>query len=489
MSGDLVFLDSVERREFAWGSLVGFGLECDAGFRAFEHVRFLASWFERLESGDVSRLCVSLPPRHSKSFLTGFLVAWFLWRDPSRRVMLCSYNDVLAGKLSSHVQGLFRANSGWLGVGVSERLSAVSRWGLEGFEDFGVLASGVGGSQTGFGTDLLVVDDPLKNLEEASSVRIREKVWGWFGSAALTRLEPGGRVLVVMTRWHDDDLVGRLVAGEEGWEYVCLPALAVEGDLLGREPGVALCEERFSVERLERVRGELGSRLFGALYQQDPVPEAGGLFDSGFEVFWDWKKGEGEGGLGVGGLVGAGGEVVDWGDLVLFVAVDVAGTVSGRADFSVAGVFGLTPQGGLLVVDLVRGRWRSGEVVDRVAGLCGRWGVGVVGVEVSPVALAVVDGLRGRGLVVRELRLRAGGKLGRAYPLAAGFEGGRVFFPGFDPDWLQVVRGELYRFPVGGFDDVVDCLGWGWFMGQELGGGSRRGGLFRVGGVLPGELG
>ncbi|MEJ7846936.1 MAG: phage terminase large subunit [Pyrinomonadaceae bacterium] len=187
---------------------------------------------------------------------------------------------------------------------VSARLNTAAEW--ETAEGGGVRAVGVGGGVTGFGAGLIVIDDPVKSRAEAESPTYREKTWDWFNDDIYTRLEPDAAIILIQTRWHEDDLAGRLLkdAEEEGgeqWDVICLPALAKEFGALGelgefgepklwkphelskpdplnRKPGQALCPQRFDEKALERIKRKLGSYSFSALYQQRPVPAGGGLF-------------------------------------------------------------------------------------------------------------------------------------------------------------------------------------------------------------------
>jgi predicted phage terminase large subunit-like protein len=146
----------------------------------------------------------------------------------------------------------------------------------------GLRAVGVGAGVTGFGAKLIMVDDPIKNRAEAESETYRERVWDWFNDDLYTRLEPDAAIVLTMTRWHDDDLAGRLLKemadGGEHWEIVSLPALAEDDDPLGRNPGEALCPDRYDEEALNRIKNKLGAYSFAALYQQRPVPIEGALF-------------------------------------------------------------------------------------------------------------------------------------------------------------------------------------------------------------------
>ncbi|MBI1904529.1 MAG: hypothetical protein HYS13_25830 [Planctomycetia bacterium] len=226
-------------------------------------------------------LLVSMPPQHGKSELCSKLLpAWYLGTYPDRRVVLTSYEADFASTWSRKARDLLEQHGDLFGVRVSKESSAAHRWDLAGRQG-GMSAAGVGGPITGRGAHLLIVDDPVKNDDEARSPTFRENQWEWWQSVASTRLRPGGLAVVVQTRWHRDDLSGRILeqAKRSGqshrWRVVRLPALAEADDPLGRSPGEALWPEVFSAEHLERVRATKSTYYWRALYQQDPQAEGG----------------------------------------------------------------------------------------------------------------------------------------------------------------------------------------------------------------------
>lgn len=236
--------------------------------------------YERLRQvtdGTCRRLMIFMPPRHTKSeMVTVRYSAYRLEKNPKMNIILGSYNQKLANRFSRKIKRIAQTR-----LAMSADRKAVEEW--ETAIGGGVRAVGVGAGVTGFGADLIMVDDPVKSREEAESEAYRAKVWDWFNDDLYTRLEPGGAIVLIMTRWHEDDLAGRLLKqmedGEgEKWEVVSLPALAEDDDPLGREEGEALCPARYDREKLLRVQKQLGSYSFAALYQQRPTPLEGGLF-------------------------------------------------------------------------------------------------------------------------------------------------------------------------------------------------------------------
>jgi len=229
------------------------------------------------EAGKLQGLVVSMPPQHGKSMLCShYLPAWYLGSYPDRRVILTSYEADFAASWGRKARDLLELWSPIFGVRVSRRSSAANRWDLDGREG-GMTAAGVGGPITGKGAHLLIIDDPIKNDEEARSSTFRLKQWDWWQSVATTRLRPGALVIVIQTRWHRDDLTGRILrqAAETGhnWRVVRFSALAEQEDVLGRQPGEALWPEVFTQERLEQVRATHTNYYWSSLYQQNPQAE------------------------------------------------------------------------------------------------------------------------------------------------------------------------------------------------------------------------
>lgn len=222
---------------------------------------------------------VTMPPRHGKSELVShWTPAWFLSLFPRKRVILASYEADFAASWGRKVRNTLVEHTPSLGVMVAGDSSAANRWDTS--EGGGMVTAGVGGPITGRGADLLIVDDPIKNAEEANSETIRQRVWEWWQSTAYTRLEPGSGAILVMTRWHQDDLAGRLLReaqdGGEAWDVLNLPALAGPGDMMRRPEGAPLWPERYGVEDFERIRKAVGSYVWAALYQQEPRPASEG---------------------------------------------------------------------------------------------------------------------------------------------------------------------------------------------------------------------
>jgi predicted phage terminase large subunit-like protein len=238
-----------------------------------EHLDCLALALERIERGELRRLMVFMPPRHGKSALISQLFpCFFLGRNPTREVIQTGYGDDIASFHSYHARRIFttqRFNE--LFPGVSRPLNAeeaarqaVHEWRTQAGGSY--RASGIRAGISGRGAELIIIDDPVKNREEANSVAVRESVLQEYRGTLVTRLSPNGAIVLVMTRWHPDDLAGTLLkemaGGGTQWEVINMPAI--------NEDGKALWPERWPIEKIMEQKMALGSREFGALYMQNP---------------------------------------------------------------------------------------------------------------------------------------------------------------------------------------------------------------------------
>lgn len=254
----------------------------------------LARYVETEGREGIGRLIIEMPPRHSKTLSTSKLFpGWFLGNQPNCRVMLISYGHTLAFRNSRFARNAIRSpiyRAIFPGIALSDDSAAVDSWELDGHEG-GCDASGITGGVAGKGAHILVIDDPIKNRAEAESKVYREAVWDAYTNDLYTRLEPGGAIIIMMTRWHQDDLIGRVLAQEddpdaddrEHWIRIRMPALIEtdddrRDDPLGREFGEALWPWRYPVERLRKVAKAVGRYVWAALYEQRPQPREGGLF-------------------------------------------------------------------------------------------------------------------------------------------------------------------------------------------------------------------
>ncbi len=247
-------------------------LASDGTWQPFDYQVWLGGMIARSVFHGGGRLVVNAPPRHGKSELVSMWTpAWLLDNWPGRRVIIAAYGaDLAAGKFGRELREHFRLNP-HRRITLHRDHGSPSLWHTP--QGGGMLAVGVGGPITGFGADLLIIDDPVKNWEQASSPTSRRKLIEWFNSTFYTRAEPGASILVAMTRWHEDDLSGYLVR-EHGdpWRLLRLPALAEGDDPLGRAAGAPLCPARYDADALEAIRRATGpGGAWEAMYQQRPT--------------------------------------------------------------------------------------------------------------------------------------------------------------------------------------------------------------------------
>lgn len=243
------------------------------------HLKLVCKKIEQVERGEIERLMIFMPPRHSKSqTVTETLPSYFIGKDPTRRVIEVSYSQTFAQKFgNSNRRKVNEFGKPIFGITLDKTNNSKTNWSVEG-QPGGMISVGLGGAITGEGADLLLVDDVVKNRKEADSETMRNRIWDEWTSTLLTRLHPGGRIIVIMTRWHEDDLAGRILAqaeeNGEHWEIINLPCEAEENDPLGREPGEPLWPERFGKDWMEKKKKAVGSRDWDSLFQQHPRPQS-----------------------------------------------------------------------------------------------------------------------------------------------------------------------------------------------------------------------
>lgn len=256
-------------------------------WKAADHLRYLSNELARLERRERRFLAVSMPPRHGKSLLIDvWFPIWWLTRNPKARIILAGYNETFARQWGAQVRDKIIEHFDDTNIVISKDQTAATDWltSLGG----GMMSVGVGGALTGYGADLLICDDPIKNDQEANSQVYRDRMWDWWQASALTRLQPNGVVVVVATRWHEDDLLGRIEKENDGrWTFLKLAALAPDDDPLGRPVGSPLWPERFPDDPDYSLRkGGMSPYWWSALFQQTPTPEGGGIIQRDWFRFY-----------------------------------------------------------------------------------------------------------------------------------------------------------------------------------------------------------
>ena len=420
----------------------------------------LEKFSEQVANKESPRLMLFMPPRHGKSTLASVAFpAWHLGRHPDHEFISCSYSGSLAMSFSRKVRQLLREPV-YKNVFEKSRLDkdsqSVESWQTT--QGGGYVAAGVGGGITGKGANVLVIDDPVKNREDAESDNNREATWDWYTSTAYTRLSPGGGILVILTRWHDDDLAGRLLKqaedGADQWEVIRYPAIA-EIDENFRKQGESLHPERYNVDALEQIRKAIGPRDWSALYQQNPVSDEGDYFSRDMIRYYEYDE-------------------IDTAELNYYCAWDLAIGQRDRNDYSVGVVVGVDEYDNLYVVDVVRGKYDGFELVEQILDLYETWRPGIVGIERGHIEMALGPFLqkrtRERGLseaYFKDLKVGRRDKEARARAIQGRMQQGMVYFPK-DAVWTGTMVAELLRFPNGAHDDQVDALAWIGLMMTEF---------------------
>lgn len=254
----------------------------DGRWNPYGYQRFIGQKIAQAVARGNGRLIIEAPPRHGKSeLISKWLPTWFLDNLPHKYVILCSYGAELAQNFGRQVRNEFNQNPHLI-TKLCDDSTAANRWNTE--EGGGMLSLGVDGPVIGKGADLVIIDDPHKNWEEAHSFRLREKCIEWFGGTLYSRKEPSATIIVAMQRMHPEDLAGWLIEHHpDAWELIRLPAIAEAGDLMGRQPGEALCPERYDADALDGIhRGLTTGGAWDAMYQQNPVAGGTGRLYSSF---------------------------------------------------------------------------------------------------------------------------------------------------------------------------------------------------------------
>lgn len=436
----------------------------DGQFLRPPHIELLNQALVDLIEGRLGdrNLIVTLPPRHGKSHLIStYLPAWFLTRFPDRKVAVTTYEADFAASWGAKVRDLLLAAPEHLSTALNQATTAAARWFTK--IGGGMFTAGAGGPLTGRGYHLGVVDDPFKNFEEAQSQTIRDRAENWFWSTFFTRREPGAKVVVLHTRWHEDDLIGRIVAKEpEKWLVIDLPALAKDDDPLGRAPGEALWPDRYSRDELLSYRESMGPQIFDSLFQQSPFVEGGGIFRAEKFRYFDRHGFGSDSFLRLSDGAGATKDVPE-ARITKFGVVDLAASTKTTADFSVFALFGLTPDKEMLLLDWFRARIEGADHMATLERLHGLWAPRFWGIERATFGLTLLQTAARTGRIpCRELKADFD-KVSRAFAAGALAEAGRYYLPKGDSrvsDWVH----EHVAFPQGAHDDMVDVSAYAAFL-------------------------
>lgn len=431
-------------------------------YQVAKHHEVLAAALESVEAGTMPRLIITLPPRHGKSQISSkAFPAWFMGRDPYRQMIVASYSATMAEDFGREVRS-YMQTSAFQQVFPNFQLrkggAAADRVQSE-QGGIGVFV-GAGGALTGRGADCLLIDDPIKDREDANSATMREKLWGWFTDVAMTRLMGGmGRVVIIMTRWHEDDLVGRLTDPNNAcyneeeakqWKIISFPALAEDDDIMGRQKDEPLWPDRITFEFLSSQR-RLNPRGFSALYQGRPAPEEGDFIKRDWLHTYqplDLPK-----------------------NLRYYAASDHAVSTAQDRDPTVLMMVGVDESDNIWVLpDIFWRRVETDDVVDGMIDLMARYKPLIWWAERGHISKSIGPFLRKRMAeeqvycAIDEV-VPVKDKQTRAQAIRGRMSMGKVRFPGFAP-WWEAARQQMLTFPAGKHDDFVDTIA---YIGLGLG--------------------
>ncbi len=404
------------------------------------HHELLIEKLDDVTEGRCDRLMVQMPPGSAKSTYGSILFpAYFLSRHKTAQIIATAHTASLADYFGRHVRKAIAEHGEWLGVTLAKESRASAKFTLE--EGGEYFPAGVRGPITGRRADLIIIDDPVKSWAEAESRASRDALYDWYRAELSARLKPGGRLVLIMTRWHEDDLAGRLMAGDPAWENLRLPAIAESGDAMGRAVGEVLWPEWQDGAAVLRRRQEVGERAFSAMYQQRPRPPDAALFK--VEAIR---------------ILAQAPEV-----LRTVRAWDLAATLPGAGrnpDYTVGLKLGLVAGGDLVVLDVIRFQGSPAQVEARIHAAAKADGVGTI------LALPQDPGQAGAAQVAMLKRSlsgfqvvsspETGAKVLRAMPAATQVDGGKVAL--LAAPWNENFISEIREFPDSAKDDQVDAF-------------------------------
>ena len=408
------------------------------------HIQLLAHKLEEVERGNIKRLAIFMPPRHGKSQLTSqFFPAWYLGRNPSKFVIATTYAQDLADDFGRSVRNQIQDedyNRIFNDCTLSKDSSSVRRFHTTGSGVY--YAVGAGGAITGRGAHLLLIDDPIKGREDADSDAMRSNLIDWYRSTAYSRLMPGGSIILIQTRWHEDDLAGWILreTSHEPWEVIELPAVLDEkaSKILKRPKGQALWPEAYDKKRLEEIKKTAGSREWNSLYMQRPSAEEGNLL----KRYW-WKA---------------------WKEdnppecNYILQSWDTAYTVKSTSDYSAVTTWGIFEHNGIqnaILLSARRERWEFPELKSEAINLYNEFKPDVVLIEAKASGWSLIQELQRAGIPITPFNPKKADKKTRAHSVTPLFESGRVWYPS-SKYWAEDVINQCAQFPSSNYDDLVD---------------------------------
>jgi len=433
-------LDSATKRESAQNEYLKFVRQMWPAFIGGSHHEIMAKAFERVCNGELKRLIINMPPRHTKSEFASYLLpAWFLGRYPEKKVIQTAHTAELAVGFGRKVRNLVGDDdfkSVFKDVALRQDSKAAGRWNTnKGGEYFAI---GVGGAVTGKGADLLIIDDPHSEQEARSpDASVFDPVYEWYTSGPRQRLQPGGAIVIVMTRWHQRDLAGQILKasqqrdGSDEWEVIQLPAIMPSGN--------PLWPEFWSKEELEKLKAELPSSKWSAQYQQDPTAEENAIIKREWWRPWEHKN-----------PPNCEFVIQSW---------DTAFLKHERADYSACttwSVFYDEDDGAnIILLDAFKERMEFPELKSVAYKMYNEWEPDACIVEAKAAGTPLIFELRQMGMPIGEFTpSRGNDKIARVNAVSDLFASGVVWTP--QTSWAEEVIEEFAAFPVGAHDDLVD---------------------------------
>lgn len=407
-------------------------------YEHFRHTQLISKYLQRIADGEQLNILIEMPPRHGKSMtVTESFPSFYLGKNPDKHVIATAYSDSLAQKFGRMNRNKFNEfGKALFGYDLSPEKNAAKNWTIH-KNTGGMISTGIGGSITGEGADLMIIDDPIKNNEEAQSVTIRNKIWDEWETTLSTRLHDGASVIAIQTRWHEDDFIGRLLKrSPRNWIRLRLPAIAEdEDDLIGREVGEPLAPELgYGKEWAAQKKIEVGSKVWASLFQQRPSPESGDVFKRQWMKYYKVLPSDIER------------VIASW---------DMTFKDNKTSDYVVGQVWGIRGADRYLI-DQVRDRMSFTQTLKAVKLLQTKYPqCNEILVEDKANGTAIIDTLKSQisGIIPVE---PLGSKIARAEAVAPQFEAGNVYLPehkGFTGDFVE----ELVKFPNAANDDMVDA--------------------------------
>lgn len=444
---ELERLEELKSRKLCQERFIKFVDEVWPSFISGRHHEKMAAAFERVASGELKRLIINMPPRHTKSEFASYLLpAWFLGKYPAKKVIQTSHTAELAVGFGRKVRNLVDQEVYkriFPGVGLQADSKAAGRWNTNQMGDY--FAIGVGGAVTGKGADLLIIDDPHSEQEAALAEinpDIYDKTYEWYTSGPRQRLQPGGAIVIVMTRWSKRDLTGQVLKaaaqrGGEDWEVIEFPALF--------ETGKPLWPEFWSLEELTALKEELPNSKWMAQYQQNPTSETSAIVKREWWQIWEKERPPSC-------------------EFVL-MSWDTAFEKSQRADYSALTTWGVfykeddtgLPQANIILLNAFRERMEFPRLKQVAVEQFKDWQPDSVIIEKKASGAPLIYEMRAMGIPVQEFTpVKGNDKITRLNAVSDLFASGRVWAPA--THWAEEVINEVAEFPAGEHDDYVDSV-------------------------------